>query len=64
MSEQTWTPPPEGAVCWIEIPSRDAEKLKASFSSLLSLGTEGIDWLLGFLFCCLPFMGVFASSHR
>lgn len=48
MAEQAWTAPPEGAICWIEIPGRDVDKLKASsrFLSLKSrfahLGNEGV----------------------
>ena len=36
MSEQTWEAPPEGSICWIEIPGRDIDKLKVSLLDVCS----------------------------
>ncbi|KIW03091.1 uncharacterized protein PV09_05736 [Verruconis gallopava] len=34
MSEQTWEAPPEGSLCWIEIPARNAEKVRDFYIAL------------------------------
>ncbi|KIW25885.1 uncharacterized protein PV07_09021 [Cladophialophora immunda] len=36
---QAWVPPAEGSPCWVEIPARDTEKLKAFYSDLFPTWT-------------------------
>ncbi|GFF55908.1 hypothetical protein IFM51744_08760 [Aspergillus udagawae] len=33
-AQQTWKAPPEGSPCWVEIPARDTEKLKAFYGAI------------------------------
>ncbi|GFF82882.1 hypothetical protein IFM47457_05951 [Aspergillus lentulus] len=33
-AQQSWKPPPAGSPCWVEIPARDTEKLKAFYGAI------------------------------
>ncbi|KAF7117597.1 hypothetical protein CNMCM5793_006689 [Aspergillus hiratsukae] len=33
-AQQTWKPPPDGSPCWVEIPARDTERLKAFYGAI------------------------------
>jgi hypothetical protein len=63
MSEQTWTPSPEGSICWIEIPARDAEKLKVSSYCCYTFVVTMTEVLVGFLLRFLSIMGVQACQY-
>jgi len=36
MSEQGWTPPPPGSLCWTEIPATDVPRAKAFYTTVFN----------------------------
>jgi hypothetical protein len=64
--EQSWSIPPEGSPCWIEIPARDLEKLKARLAPPHILpDTSDTDFIITeLLLHPVPIMGIQALySH-